>query len=167
MALYQDWQELISSNSNNAQFVNAYYTAEAVNYQKLLKDYEHTYEGKLSELAKEFNMENVIFMGFIDGINDSLEKPYELDTLEADSDICLKVNLELLYKNMLKAKADWLYNLPEWDNILTKERRHDITKEYRVEGRAVSTKTVGRNDPCPCGSGKKYKNCHGKIQNNA
>ena len=23
-------------------------------------------------------------------------------------------------------------------------------------------KKVGRNDPCPCGSGKKYKNCHGK-----
>lgn len=22
---------------------------------------------------------------------------------------------------------------------------------------------VGRNDPCPCGSGKKYKNCHGKL----
>jgi len=21
---------------------------------------------------------------------------------------------------------------------------------------------VGRNDPCPCGSGKKYKHCHGK-----
>ncbi|MCY7310113.1 MAG: SEC-C domain-containing protein [Chitinophagaceae bacterium] len=21
---------------------------------------------------------------------------------------------------------------------------------------------VGRNDPCPCGSGKKYKQCHGK-----
>ena len=24
-------------------------------------------------------------------------------------------------------------------------------------------KTVGRNDPCPCGSGKKFKNCHGKV----
>ncbi|MDD9892278.1 MAG: SEC-C metal-binding domain-containing protein, partial [Gammaproteobacteria bacterium] len=23
---------------------------------------------------------------------------------------------------------------------------------------------VGRNDPCPCGSGKKYKQCHGKPQ---
>ena len=23
-------------------------------------------------------------------------------------------------------------------------------------------KKIGRNDPCPCGSGKKYKNCHGK-----
>jgi len=22
---------------------------------------------------------------------------------------------------------------------------------------------TGRNDPCPCGSGKKYKNCHGKL----
>jgi len=26
---------------------------------------------------------------------------------------------------------------------------------------ATSAKTVGRNDPCPCGSGKKYKKCHG------
>ncbi|MEE1097475.1 MAG: SEC-C metal-binding domain-containing protein, partial [Bacteroidales bacterium] len=24
-------------------------------------------------------------------------------------------------------------------------------------------KKVGRNDPCPCGSGKKYKHCHGKM----
>ncbi|MBQ3660901.1 MAG: SEC-C domain-containing protein [Firmicutes bacterium] len=23
-------------------------------------------------------------------------------------------------------------------------------------------KKIGRNDPCPCGSGKKYKNCHGR-----
>jgi len=23
---------------------------------------------------------------------------------------------------------------------------------------------VGRNEPCPCGSGKKYKQCHGKLQ---
>jgi preprotein translocase subunit SecA len=22
---------------------------------------------------------------------------------------------------------------------------------------------VGRNDPCPCGSGRKYKHCHGKL----
>ncbi|MBP5516759.1 MAG: preprotein translocase subunit SecA [Bacteroidales bacterium] len=28
-------------------------------------------------------------------------------------------------------------------------------------------KKVGRNDPCPCGSGKKYKNCHGKLEGDA
>ncbi|MBZ0268570.1 SEC-C domain-containing protein, partial [bacterium] len=34
----------------------------------------------------------------------------------------------------------------------------------REAGPAVgpSGKTVGRNDPCPCGSGKKYKKCHGR-----
>ncbi len=26
-----------------------------------------------------------------------------------------------------------------------------------------SSQKVGRNDPCPCGSGKKYKNCHGRL----
>ena len=28
---------------------------------------------------------------------------------------------------------------------------------------AVAVPRVGRNDPCPCGSGKKYKHCHGKL----
>jgi preprotein translocase subunit SecA len=31
-----------------------------------------------------------------------------------------------------------------------------------VSGAATAAK-VGRNDPCPCGSGKKYKKCHGAI----
>jgi len=28
---------------------------------------------------------------------------------------------------------------------------------------AAAVPRVGRNDPCPCGSGKKYKHCHGKL----
>ena len=35
------------------------------------------------------------------------------------------------------------------------------TREVRREP-IRAQKTVGRNDPCPCGSGKKFKNCHGK-----
>jgi uncharacterized protein YecA (UPF0149 family) len=30
-----------------------------------------------------------------------------------------------------------------------------------------STPKVGRNDPCPCGSGKKYKKCHGATEGSA
>ncbi len=41
-------------------------------------------------------------------------------------------------------------------NSDTQERQ--ITQPIRVE------KKVGRNDPCPCGSGKKYKNCHGREE---
>ena len=36
--------------------------------------------------------------------------------------------------------------------------------EGDVKKQAKSSKTVGRNDPCPCGSGKKYKACCGKNQ---
>ncbi|MBO6023414.1 MAG: preprotein translocase subunit SecA [Bacteroidales bacterium] len=36
-------------------------------------------------------------------------------------------------------------------------QQKQVTQPIRVE------KKVGRNDPCPCGSGKKYKNCHGRI----
>jgi len=37
------------------------------------------------------------------------------------------------------------------------QRRQEKVQPVRVE------KKVGRNEPCPCGSGKKYKNCHGKV----
>lgn len=39
----------------------------------------------------------------------------------------------------------------------------DGEKKQKVQPVRVEKK-VGRNDPCPCGSGKKYKNCHGKVQ---
>ena len=34
-------------------------------------------------------------------------------------------------------------------------------KESGGGGAGRSSEKVGRNDPCPCGSGKKYKKCHG------
>ncbi len=40
------------------------------------------------------------------------------------------------------------------------ENKKQKAQPVRVE------KKVGRNDPCPCGSGKKYKNCHGRAQAN-
>ncbi|MYL30994.1 preprotein translocase subunit SecA [Halobacillus halophilus] len=36
------------------------------------------------------------------------------------------------------------------------------SKEPKKKNPYVRKDTVGRNDPCPCGSGRKYKNCHGK-----
>jgi preprotein translocase subunit SecA len=46
-----------------------------------------------------------------------------------------------------------------------RESRPDLltnTSEPRSNAPARAEKKVGRNDPCPCGSGKKYKNCHGR-----
>jgi preprotein translocase subunit SecA len=54
------------------------------------------------------------------------------------------------------------------DNSRLREDRSDIlsqrTSENTVTGPVKVEKKVGRNDPCPCGSGKKYKACHGKEE---
>ena len=45
-------------------------------------------------------------------------------------------------------------------------KKDDRPQERKIQKTVVNTeKKIGRNDPCPCGSGKKYKNCHGKEQN--
>ena len=107
-------------------------------------------------------MEPVVFCGFLDGANTSFVEPLELETLEETTPLHLEFDLEKLYYNMLAAKADWLFHLPEWEGRLSAERRREITKEYRTAQVYVKEKTVGRNDPCPCGSGKKYKKCCGR-----
>ena len=45
---------------------------------------------------------------------------------------------------------------PDQREAAGRDTREQKQEPYRAE------KTVGRNDPCPCGSGLKYKNCHGK-----
>ena len=69
---------------------------------------------------------------------------------------------ELLYKNMIDAKADWLYGLPQWDKIFDAETKKRLYREQKQSGTVRKAKKIGRNDPCPCGSGKKYKFCCGK-----
>ena len=42
-------------------------------------------------------------------------------------------------------------------------KKDDRPQERKIQKTVVNTeKKIGRNDPCPCGSGKKYKNCHGR-----
>jgi len=165
MKLYDIWQERAQSLQNEAEY-NAYweeyFLAETENYRKILTEKTFAYTGKVSELAEYFSMEPVVFCGFIDGINTSLETEIDLDSLEEDTEVALNIVPEKLYYNMLNAKASWLYGLTEWDDVLSAERRLEITKEFRAANIFVREQTVGRNDPCPCGSGKKYKKCCGK-----
>ncbi|MBO4581046.1 MAG: preprotein translocase subunit SecA [Bacteroidales bacterium] len=57
--------------------------------------------------------------------------------------------------------------LPESDAKKLKTGRQEVASAQRTSAPQVTQpikveKKVGRNDPCPCGSGKKYKNCHGR-----
>jgi preprotein translocase subunit SecA len=81
--------------------------------------------------------------------------------MDKNTKVSLAYDKEKLYYNMVGAKADWLYNLEEWEPLLTKERRKELYREQKSSNTIVKGKKIGRNDPCPCGSGKKYKKCCG------
>ena len=82
--------------------------------------------------------------------------------MEEDTVVSLAFDKESLYKNMVAAGADWLYNLPEWESIYDEEKRKELYIEQKKSGTVIKEDKIYPNDPCPCGSGKKYKKCHGK-----
>ena len=104
-------------------------------------------------------------MGFMDGITSSLNNEItedDLDKMDESTDIELDIDLEKLYVNMLNADAEHLYGLEQWDSLLTEDKKKELVKVHRRAGTVVKGEKIGRNDPCPCGSGKKYKHCCGR-----
>ena len=122
------------------------------NQQKeaLWKDYFAVEKGIYEKLLAE------------DGINDSLKEANPIETMEEDTPVRLEIDPEKLYYNMVEAKANWLYGLPQWESILTEEKRKELYKLQKASGTVRKPHKIGRNDPCPCGSGKKYKHCCGR-----
>lgn len=163
MSLYQEWVDLYEGQTNETfqKFWNEYSAAETKIYTELLSSPESKYEGVVKDKAAELDIDIKIFMGFLDGINDSLKESLDIENIEPDTQFSLDVDYEKLYFNMLDAKADYLYTLPQWDTILTEEKRAEITKAFKKSKTVVKEVRIGRNDPCPCGSGKKYKKCCG------
>lgn len=164
MALYQDWVSLYENQTQDSfrDFWSRYSAAETVIYSSILADPSVKMKGTVREQAEKLGVDKVLFMGFLDGINDSLRQKLEIEDMTEDSEFELDIDPEKLYFNMLDAKADYLYTLPEWDSILSDEKRAEITKAYRRSKTVVKEPKIGRNDLCPCGSGKKYKKCCGK-----
>lgn len=165
MSLYTQWTDMVvdyvKTKGENA-FWAEYSKLEKSIYKDLLANHKEVKTTTINELAKEYDSTIEFIMGFIDGINDSLKNQYDLETLEADTKLELDINLETLYYNMLDAKAEYLYTLPQWDGIFSIEKRKEIQKAYKATNMVINENKVGRNDACPCGSGKKYKKCCGK-----
>ena len=166
MALLDTWRNLAyqteMDNKTANEFWGSYFTQEKAIYEQILADPDTVVKGTVKELADKYNMEVLTMVGFLDGINDSLKVSNPIDTFEEDTEVSLEYDPELLYKNMVEAKADWLYGLEEWNDILTPERQKELYREQKKSGTIVKEKKIGRNDPCPCGSGKKYKFCCGR-----
>ena len=163
MALLEEWQKIAydqqADRGKLQKFWQRYFMLEKGVYEKLLTNPDEKVEGTVKELAEKYDLSIMDMTGFLDGINDSLVTPNPIDTMEEDTKVSLAFDKEKLYKNMVDAKADWLYELPQWDEIFDADTKRKLYLEQKKSGTVVVGKKVGRNDPCPCGSGKKYKFC--------
>ena len=166
MALLEKWRKMAYNESENQEKLKKlwadYFQEEKEIYAQLLKNPDEVVQGTVAELAEKYQVSIMTMTGFLDGINDSLKEANPIETMEEDTEVSLAFDKEKLYKNMVDARADWLYELPQWNDIYDEETRKRLFLEQRKSGTIRKEKKIGRNDPCPCGSGKKYKKCCGR-----
>ncbi|MCD8232550.1 MAG: SEC-C domain-containing protein [Clostridiales bacterium] len=166
MGLLQDWQRVAYNDKADKgelqKFWNRYFLMEKGVYEQLLTNPDEVVEGTVKELAEKYNLEVMAMVGFLDGIQESLIQPNDLEDLTEDSVVSLAFDKEKLYKNMVDARADWLYELPQWKDIFSEEKLKELYIEQKKSGTVVKPEKIYPNDPCPCGSGKKYKKCCGR-----
>ena len=168
MSLYEEWKEVsdidpTEDEKGYKELWNEYLTKETALYEDIPGKKQDVVEGTINERAENYDVTPVMMAGFMDGISQSLKSGLDnLEELEADTQVRLEIDFEKLYYNMVGVPAQWLYELPQWDDILTAQRKRELMKASRERNTVVKKEKVGRNDPCPCGSGKKYKKCCGR-----
>ena len=167
MTLLENWRNLAYGDGlddkKREELWSGYFAIEKGIYEQILSNPAEVVEGTVKELAEKYGTEVLIMTGFLDGINESL-KGYEnqIETMDENTVVKIEIDPEKLYWNMVEAKAEWLYSLPQWDAILTPEKRKELYRDQKASGTVRNEQNVYPNDPCPCGSGKKYKKCCGK-----
>lgn len=170
MSYYDTWMErseTITDQNAYTRYINLYYSLEKNAYDKILSSYPENSEftsGAAADLAGRLGFDKNtmdIFVGFLDGIQTSLKNEIDVKSVDDETDINLDIDYEKLYYNMKDAKATWLFKLPSWKNVLPTEKIDEINHDYK-EANTAHAEIIGRNDPCPCGSGKKYKKCCGR-----
>lgn len=166
MALLEQWKSVAyNKDANKAElqrFWQRYFMLEKGVYEQLLENPDQVVEGTVKELAEKYDLSVMEMTGFLDGIDESLIAGNSIEEMEEDTHVSLAFDKEKLYKNMVDAKADWLYELPQWEAIFDEDTRRKLYLEQKKSGTIIKEQKIYPNDPCPCGSGKKYKKCCGR-----
>lgn len=166
MSILEEWRSVAYNQEANKgeiqRFWQRYFLLEKGVYEKLLANPDEVVEGTVKELAEKYGITLMEMVGFLDGINESLIEANPIEEMDENTRVSLAFDKEKLYKNMVDAKADWLYELPQWESIFDEATRHRLYLEQKKSGTVIKEQKVYPNDPCPCGSGKKYKKCCGK-----
>ena len=165
MGLQESWKRVaLNQQGKPVKHVwDDFYAKEKAVYKTILRDKVNHIEGTVSELAEKFSFSEMQMYPFLDGINEAVDGlTANVEEIEADTPISFDVDFAKLYKKMVEYKAEELYNLPEWNEIFTPEEQKQLYTEEKRSHTTVRTEAkIGRNETCPCGSGKKYKKCCG------
>lgn len=165
MTLYDKWTNMVTEfvkTKGEIAFWNEYKNVELKIYKDILSNKKFSFKSSVEELSKNYGIHEDFIVGFVDGISESLETFIDVEKISSTESLDFNIDIEKLYFNMLDSKADYLYTLPEWKNILSEEKIKEITTSWRNSKIVVNKVKIGRNEPCVCGSGRKYKNCCGK-----
>ena len=143
MALLNQWRDMAYDQSADKgqlqRFWASYFEKEKNIYAELLKNPAETVKGTVKELAEKYGVDIMTMTGFLDGINDSLKEANPIEEMEEDTVVNLGFDTPLLYKNMVAAEADWLYNLPEWNEIYDEETRKQLRQEWHQHRQSSHT----------------------------
>ena len=134
MTLFEQWRDLIENQTDETfkEFWTEYSDAETKIYSAILDNPGEKVSGKIGELAAALDVRPIIYMGFLDGINTSLKGgEIELENLDENSEIELDIDFEKLLYNMLAADAEYLYTLPQWEEVLPAETIKEVVKAFK------------------------------------
>ena len=126
-SLLEQWRDMAYDQKKTREQLkslwDAYFEVEKGVYEQLLAEPDTEVKGSVKELAEKYGMDVMTMVGFLDGINDSLKEANPIETMEEDTVVSLAFDKEKLYKNMVDARAEWLYELPQWNSIFDEETR--------------------------------------------
>ena len=166
MSLYEDWNQLIESQASTPQQAQMFWDAYFAERDQML--WKNT-GGKakqdsrgIQRCGQELWDGKCSICGLFRRDQHQPWKGSGAESLEETTELDLTIDFEKLFLTCWRQRPSGCIRSNSGDGILSEERRKEIQKEWRASKQAVSEKTVGRNDPCPCGSGKKYKKCCGK-----
>ena len=133
--LLEQWKDIAYDESADRatlqRFWGTYFQTEKEIYEQLLSNPDEEVKGTVKELAEKYGQEVLTMVGFLDGIDESLKEPNPIETMDENTVVSLAFDKEKLYKNMVAAKADWLYGLPQWKEIYSEEELKKLYKEQK------------------------------------
>lgn len=163
MSLYENWvRKAYTKDGKTIKRVwDEYLIQEQKVYEDIIANKKDNMQLTVLQLAEQYDISIEYATGFLDGINDVLPEQIDFEEFDENTVVDLSLDFEKLYKKMVEYKAEHLYSLPEWNNVFTEEQQVEFYNQEKSSRTVVKDKKVGRNETCPCGSGKKYKFCCG------